>query len=67
MNILALACDPMRAINLCSFQDEVMDADVFLTGQAEYVLVDEGDSEGFTDHGLLATGPIHKLILCLKK
>ncbi len=53
--------------NLCSFQDEVMDADLLLIGQTELVFTDEGDSERLTVHGLLSTGPVYKLILRLSR
>lgn len=51
--------------DLRSLQDEVVDADLLLIGQTESVLADEGDSERLAVHGLLPTGPVHKLILRL--
>lgn len=53
--------------HLCSFQDEVMDADLLVTGQTETVFTDEGDGEGLTVHGFFPTGPVCKLILRLQK
>lgn len=44
-----------------------MDADLLLVGQAESVFTDESDRERLAVHGLLPTGPVHKLILRLQK
>lgn len=44
-----------------------MDGDLLLVGQTKSVFTDEGDSEHLAVHGLLLTGPIHKLILRLHR
>lgn len=44
-----------------------MDAEPLLTGQAESVFANEGDGERLADHGLLPTGPVHKLVLGLRE
>lgn len=52
---------------LSGLQDEVMDDDLLLIGEAQSVLTDECDSEGNAIHGLLPTRPINKFILSLQR
>lgn len=52
---------------LCGLEDEVVDDDLLLIGEAQSVLTDECDSEGDAVHGLLPTRPVNKFILSLQK
>lgn len=53
--------------DLCGLQDEVMNDDLLLTGEAESVFTDKSDCKRLTVHGFLSTRPIHKLILRLRE
>lgn len=52
--------------NLCSFKDEVLNADLLFAGQTQLIFINESDSERLTVHGLLTTGPVCILILRLQ-
>lgn len=52
---------------LCGLQDEVVDDDLLLVGEAQSVLTDERDSEGDAVHGLFPTRPVNKFIFRLQK
>lgn len=52
---------------LCGLQDEVVDDDLLLVGEAQSVLTDERDSEGDAVHGLFPTRPVNKFILSLQR
>lgn len=51
---------------LRGLQDEVVDNDLLLVGQAESVLANECDSEGDAVHGLFPARPVNKFILSLQ-
>lgn len=51
---------------LRGLQDEVMDNDLLLVGEAQSVLANERDGEGDAVHGLLPTRPVNKFILGLR-
>lgn len=44
-----------------------MDDDLLLVGEAQSVLTDERDSEGYAVHGLFPTRPVNKFILSLQR
>lgn len=50
---------------LRGLQDEVMDNDLLLVGEAQSVLTNERDGEGDAVHGLFPTWPVNKFILSL--
>lgn len=52
---------------LRGLQDEVVDDDLLLIGEAQSVLTYERDGESKAVHGLFATRPVNKLILSLHK